>query len=63
MQYNRQSDGELKPLTKTGVDTGMGLERLCCVVQGKDSVFETDLFADIIDEIEKLTTFQLQSKP
>jgi alanyl-tRNA synthetase len=63
MQYNRQADGELKPLTKTGVDTGMGLERLCCVVQGKDSVFETDLFADIIDEIEKITGINYNQSP
>lgn len=63
MQYDRQSNGELKPLTKTGVDTGMGLERLCCVIQGKDSVFETDLFAEIIDEIEKLTGFSYNKSP
>ncbi len=63
MQYNRQSNGELKPLAKTGVDTGMGLERLCCVMQGKESVFETDLFADIIDEIEKLTGFSYTKSP
>lgn len=63
MQYDRQSNGELKPLSKTGVDTGMGLERLCSVVQGKESVFETDLFADIIDEIEKLTGFSYTQSP
>lgn len=63
MQYNRQADGELKPLTKTGVDTGMGLERLCSVIQGKESVFETDLFADIIDETEKLTGISYNKSP
>jgi alanyl-tRNA synthetase len=55
MQFNRQSDGTDVPLKQTGVDTGMGLERLCAVVQGKDSVYETDLFQDIIKEIERLT--------
>lgn len=55
MQYDRQENGDFKPLKKTGVDTGMGLERLALVVQNKDTVFETDLFANIIAEIERLT--------
>jgi len=55
MQFNRQPDGSDKPLKKTGVDTGMGLERLCVAVQDKDSVFETDLFTEIISKIELLT--------
>lgn len=55
MQYDRQSSGELVPLKQTGVDTGMGLERLCVVKQAKDSVFEIDLFQDIIMQIEQLT--------
>lgn len=55
MQYNRQENGELKPLKQTGVDTGMGLERLAGVLQGKDSVFETDLFTPLIAKIEQLT--------
>ncbi len=54
MQFNRQPDGTDKPLVQTGVDTGMGLERLCCVMQNKESVFETDLFADIIQKTEQL---------
>jgi len=45
MQYNRSADGTLTPLAKPGVDTGMGLERLCAVLQNKKSVFATDLFA------------------
>lgn len=63
MQFNRQADGELKPLTKTGVDTGMGLERLCMIVQGKDTVFDTDVFVDLIEEIEKLTGFCYAKSP
>ena len=55
MQYNRLPDGSDKPLSKTGVDTGMGLERLCAIMQKKDSVFETDLFAPLITRMEELT--------
>ncbi len=55
MQYDQQEDGSLVPLKQTGVDTGMGLERLACILQKKDSVFETDLFTGIIKEIETLT--------
>lgn len=55
MQFDRQPDGTLKPLKQTGVDTGMGLERLCSVIENKDSVYETDLFAPILQRIEELT--------
>lgn len=55
MQYDRQPDGTDKPLKQTGVDTGMGLERLCSVVQNVDSVFLTDLFASIIQKTEQLS--------
>jgi alanyl-tRNA synthetase len=55
MQYNRQPDGTDKLLEKFGVDTGMGLERLCMIIEAKDSVFETDIFAPIMRVIEKET--------
>lgn len=55
MQFDRQLDGTDKPLKQTGVDTGMGLERLCAVVQDKDSVYQTDLFTPYITRIEELT--------
>lgn len=55
MQFDRQPDGTDKPLKQTGVDTGMGLERLCSVVQDVDSVYHTDLFAAILKRIEELT--------
>lgn len=53
MQFDRQPDGTDVPLKQTGVDTGMGLERLCTVLQNVDSVFGTDLFIPLIKEIEK----------
>lgn len=55
MQFNRQADGKDIPLKQTGVDTGMGLERLTLIVQNKDSVFETDLFDVVFKKIENLT--------
>ncbi len=55
MQYDRQTDGTDKPLKQTGVDTGMGLERLCTIIEDKDSIFETDLFMPLIRKIEELT--------
>lgn len=55
MQFNRQVDGTDVPLKQTGVDTGMGLERLCTIVQNKDSVFATDVFSVVFKKIEELT--------
>ncbi|MDR2505866.1 MAG: alanine--tRNA ligase [Oscillospiraceae bacterium] len=55
MQYNKIADGTFVPLPKPNVDTGMGLERTLCVLTGKKSVYETDLFAEIIAKIEELT--------
>ncbi len=48
MQYNRHDDGGLTPLPALSVDTGMGLERIVMLLQGKTSVFETDLFQPLI---------------
>ncbi len=55
MQFNRQQDGELLPLPKPAVDTGMGLERLATVLQGVLSNYDTNLMRDIIAYIEKLS--------
>jgi alanyl-tRNA synthetase len=49
MQYNRDAQGALSELPRKNIDTGMGLERVLPVVQGLDSVFDTDLFRPIID--------------
>ena len=55
MQYNRQKDGTLVPLPAKHVDTGMGLERLVRVLQGKQSNYDTDLFTGTIAHIEHMT--------
>ncbi len=55
MQFDRQQNGSLMPLAAKGVDTGMGLERLCMVLQGKDNVYGTDMMMHLIKRIEVLT--------
>lgn len=55
MEFNRQKDGSLKHLPARHVDTGMGLERLVRVLQGKQSNYDTDLFTNTIGELEKIT--------
>jgi alanyl-tRNA synthetase len=54
MQFNRSADGQLKPLPKPSVDTGMGLDRVAAVLQGKISDYDTDLFQPLMDEAAKL---------
>ena len=53
MQFTKQADGTLQPLVKKNVDTGMGFERITMVLEGVPTVFETELFVPIINEIER----------
>ncbi|RTE54210.1 alanine--tRNA ligase [Arenibacter aquaticus] len=55
MQYNRKANGELEALPAKHVDTGMGFERLCMVLQGVQSNYDTDVFTPLIREIETIT--------
>ena len=55
IQYNRKANGQLEPLPEKHVDTGMGFERLCMVLQGVRSNYDTDLFTPLIREIETIT--------
>lgn len=55
MQFNRMKDGSLQPLPAQHVDTGMGLERLVRVIQGKQSNYDTDLFTTTISKTEQVT--------
>jgi alanyl-tRNA synthetase len=55
MQFNRDAGGRMTPLPRPSIDTGMGLERIAAVLQGKRSSYETDLFAPLIRHIARLT--------
>ncbi len=63
MQYNRDESGEMTPLPKPSVDTGMGLERLAAVLQNVHNNYEIDLFKSLIEAAGKLTgTRDLENK-
>ncbi len=55
IQYNRREDGTLEELAAKHVDTGMGFERICAVVQKKNSNYDTDVFAPVLEEIERIS--------
>ncbi|NQY05288.1 MAG: alanine--tRNA ligase [Flavobacteriaceae bacterium] len=55
MQYNRKADRSLENLPATHIDTGMGFERLCMVLQGVQSNYDTDVFTPLIREVETIT--------
>lgn len=54
MQYHKNADGTFEPLKQRNVDTGMGLERTLCVLTGKDSVYETEIFSEQLAKISEL---------
>ncbi len=54
MQYNKKADGSFEPLSQRNVDTGMGLERVTAVLQGKKSCYETEIFAPVFAEIDAI---------
>lgn len=58
MQFNRIDEKTLEPLPKKNVDTGMGLERTNCILQGKTSVYQTEVFQPIIQKIEELSGYK-----
>lgn len=55
MEYFKDAEGNFSPLEHKNVDTGMGLERVLRIINGKETVFDTELFANIIAEIEEIT--------
>ncbi len=61
IQYNRRANGSLEPLVAKHVDTGMGLERLCMVLQNKQSNYDTDVFTSMIDTISKISEVKYDS--
>ncbi|MCX8065361.1 MAG: alanine--tRNA ligase [Candidatus Hydrogenedentes bacterium] len=62
-QYDQQKDGTRLPLKNRGIDTGMGLERICMLLQGKQTVFDTDLLYPIIEYTESLAGKKYESAP
>ena len=61
-QYDRGSDGKLAPLPKLQIDTGMGFERLLAIVNGKPSMYLTDLFTDVVDAQPPVGSTSLDAK-
>ena len=59
-QFYHHIDGTRKELPKKNIDTGMGLERVATILQGKNSIYETDLFRDVIKEIENASGYKWQ---
>jgi alanyl-tRNA synthetase len=61
IQFNRNEEGKLNPLKEKFVDTGAGFERICQVLQNKNSNYETDVFQPLIKEIEKISGIKYQT--
>jgi alanyl-tRNA synthetase len=62
IQYNRDETGKLTELPAKHVDTGMGFERVCAVLQKKNSNYDTDVFSPLIDEISKLSNIKYEKE-
>lgn len=62
-QYDRAEDGTLTPLERKNIDTGMGLERLASIMQGKFDNFENDVFVGIVNKVESLTGHSFNESP
>ncbi|NLN73244.1 MAG: alanine--tRNA ligase [Bacteroidales bacterium] len=58
IQYNRNFSGVLEPLTAKHVDTGMGFERLCMILQGKQSNYDTDVFQPLIQAVSQMASYK-----
>lgn len=56
MEYNKKEDGSFEPLSQQNVDTGMGVERTATILQGKDSVYDIEVFQPILKKIEELSS-------
>ena len=62
-QFDQQPDGSRPPLKNRGIDTGMGLERLAMLLQGKDNVFDTDVIFPVIEATRQLTSVPYEERP
>jgi alanyl-tRNA synthetase len=62
MEFNRKADGSLEKLPARHVDTGMGFERLCVVLQGKQSNYDTDVFKPLLEKMEELSGLRYRPK-
>jgi len=63
MQFNRDASGKMTPLPKPSIDTGMGLERIAAVMQGKQSNYDTDLLRPLITRVERLASKRYGADP
>jgi len=55
MQFNRHENGDMEPLPKPSVDTGLGLERMAMVLQNTENIFETDILGKLVNRVEEIT--------
>lgn len=62
-QFDKQPDGSLLPLAKPNIDTGMGLERISCIMQGVNSIYDVDVFRTILQEIEAISGKKYGANP